>query len=196
MAYDGFYAGLSSRASVNEILNLAIATKEELLPIAAAMESAEATTLTALGSIEWSKGQAATSAAASAASAQASEASSVKAKQYADSATYKFQTLNTAALAVPIGQTTVWGIVTTNFPAVFYQTKVTLSGVTGDVLYDVQAYVGTTLVYRAEALTSPLVDSLPFFSEATGPMYVYITNRGRTAFNAAITSTLSQVGNL
>lgn len=40
MAYDGFYGGLSDRASVSELLNQAIAVKDELIPIAAAMEEA------------------------------------------------------------------------------------------------------------------------------------------------------------
>ena len=38
MAYDGFYSGLSSRGTVNEILNLANQTKEDILEIADAVQ--------------------------------------------------------------------------------------------------------------------------------------------------------------
>lgn len=42
MAYDGFYAGLSSRASINEILNLAMKTKDEAERIAIEIKESEA----------------------------------------------------------------------------------------------------------------------------------------------------------
>lgn len=41
MAYDGFFAGLSTRASVNEILNLAIKTKNEAEDIAVRIKASE-----------------------------------------------------------------------------------------------------------------------------------------------------------
>lgn len=39
MAYDGFYGGLSTRGSVNEVLNLAIQTKDEVLALKIAVDS-------------------------------------------------------------------------------------------------------------------------------------------------------------
>lgn len=195
MSYDGFYSGLSSRGTASEILNLAIATKDELLPIAADMEEAKVATVTALQNIEKSQASAAASSETAVSAAQESATARDEAKWYADAATYKFVNVNVEESAIAVNTFKDFPLVTTEWPAVFYRMRVDVSNYTDDIMYDVEAKIGTNIVYKSEALVSDLVDSIPFFTTFAGPMVVRITNRGRASFVAALSSTFSQVGN-
>lgn len=99
MAYDGFYAGLSSRASVNEILNLALAAKGEVVEATkgatAARDAADVSATNAKAS--------ATTATANAAST-ASDKAAVKA--YLDTAKRKF-TIYAFERTLSVGQKAV-----------------------------------------------------------------------------------------
>jgi len=196
MAYDGFYANLSTRASVNEILNQADRIKNDLIPIAEGMDEAKALTEQALTSIDQSKLDAQTSANTSQTASVRAQEYRDEAKRYADAATYKFQYVITDPQSIPVGGFKDFNIVTTTWPSVFYQTRTTISDATDEILYDVEAKIGAQVVYRSEALSSHLKDSIPFFSDAIGTLILRITNRGRAPFTAVISSTLSQVGNV
>lgn len=90
MAYDGLYGELSTRGAANEVLNLAIATKEEIEVIAAAVDS-DATTVEVLSeqvsvdstSAQTAAANAATSETNSAASAVSAAGSAAIAQEYA-----------------------------------------------------------------------------------------------------------------
>lgn len=195
MAYDGFYANLSTRGSVNEILNQADRIKEDLVPIADGMEDAKRVTQDALTSIDQSKLDAKTSADTALTASTRAKESELLAKRYADAATYKFATINVPTDLVPVKATKTFNVVTTTFPCVFYQTRVVVTEATDTVLYDIEATIGNQVVYRAEAVSGDLKDSIPFYSDSVGLFLLKITNKGRSQFKAAITSTYSQVGN-
>ena len=96
MAYDGFYAGLSSRASVNEILNLALAAKNEVVE---ATEGALAAKDLAVASAEEAK----LSAVTSSANATTTSSDKVAIKAYIDKAKRKF-TIYSFERTVSVGQ--------------------------------------------------------------------------------------------
>lgn len=114
MAYDGFYGGLSDRASVSELLNQAIAVKEELIPIAAAMEEARLEAIRVNAAIQPAV-QLTTQASAQAVDAATrAKASADLAKEYALSAAYtSVQVSPGAALTVGGGGATVTRIMLT-----------------------------------------------------------------------------------
>lgn len=196
MAYDGFYANLSTRASVNEILNQADRIKNDLIPIAEGMEEAKRVTQDALTSVDQSKVDARNSANAAGTSAVRAKESEDMAKRYADAATYKFQTINVPPLVIQPGASQVFNVLTTSWPSVFYQTRVEATEATDAILYDITAKIGTQVVFKSEAISTSLKDSIPFFVDAVGTLTLTIENKGRAAFKATITSTLSQVGNV
>ncbi|AWY03088.1 particle protein [Pseudomonas phage SCYZ1] len=196
MAYDGFYANLSTRASVNEILNQADRIKNDLVPIAEGMDEARRVTQEALTSIDQSKEDAQNSARTATTAAVRAQESRDEAKRYADAATYKFQSVVTPSQSIPVGSFRDFNVVTTQWPTVFYQTRTTISEATDTILYDIEARIGTQVVYKSEAISGNLKDSIPFFSDVIGTLVLRITNRGRAPFTAVIFSTLSQVGNV